>query len=95
MTRAESLLLLVLIRRVLPDPRHRGPTNLMLVTLLMPPGAVVLGVVVLGERLTIAAVVGMVVIGGGLALIDGRAVRFFGHFLGARGVGRSGRGARL
>jgi drug/metabolite transporter (DMT)-like permease len=49
-----------------------GATNLMLVTLLMPVGAVWLGMVFLGERLHAGEVFGMVLIGLGLVAIDGR-----------------------
>ena len=49
-----------------------GPTNLSLVTLLIPPSALLLGWAVLGEAITPAAVVGMAVIGVGLVVIDGR-----------------------
>lgn len=55
--------------------RTAGPTNLMLVTLLMPIGAVALGAVVLGERLSAASLAGMVLISAGLAVIDGRVLR--------------------
>ena len=49
-----------------------GATNLMLVTLLMPVGAVWLGMVLLDERLHAGEVVGMMLIGLGLLAIDGR-----------------------
>jgi drug/metabolite transporter (DMT)-like permease len=49
-----------------------GATNLLLVTLLMPVGAVWLGMVVLGERLYAGEVLGMALIGLGLLAIDGR-----------------------
>ncbi|MGL5446311.1 MAG: DMT family transporter [Rhabdaerophilum sp.] len=52
-----------------------GPTNLSLVTFLIPVSAILLGIVVLGERLTSAQVMGMALIGLGLALIDGRLFR--------------------
>jgi drug/metabolite transporter (DMT)-like permease len=51
-----------------------GATNLLLVTLLMPAIAVVLGASVLGERLAARHLGGMALIAAGLALIDGRAV---------------------
>jgi len=49
-----------------------GATNLLLVTFLIPVSANVLAVLVLGERLTPVSLVGMALIGGGLAAIDGR-----------------------
>lgn len=49
-----------------------GATNLSLVTLLIPVTAVVLGAVVLGERLTLPQFSGMALILLGLAVIDGR-----------------------
>jgi drug/metabolite transporter (DMT)-like permease len=52
--------------------RTAGPTNLLLVTLLMPIGAVALGAAVLGERLSLASLLGMTLIFTGLAIIDGR-----------------------
>lgn len=53
-----------------------GATSLALVTFLIPPAAILLGVVVLGERLAAADLAGMALIGLGLAAIDGRlAVR--------------------
>lgn len=52
-----------------------GATNLLLVTFLIPVSAILLGVVVLGEALLPQHLVGMVLIGGGLAAIDGRVWR--------------------
>ncbi len=52
-----------------------GATNLLLVTFLIPPGAILLGAAFLGERPLLSALAGMVVIFLGLALIDGRLVR--------------------
>jgi len=49
-----------------------GATNLLLVTFLIPVTAILLGAVVLGERLEPRQFAGMVLIGVGLALIDGR-----------------------
>ena len=51
-----------------------GATNLLLVTLLMPVIALVLGGLVLGERLTPRHLGGMVLITAGLGLIDGRVL---------------------
>jgi drug/metabolite transporter (DMT)-like permease len=52
-----------------------GATNLMLVTFLMPVTAILLGVLLLGERLEPRHVAGMALIALGLAAIDGRAWR--------------------
>jgi drug/metabolite transporter (DMT)-like permease len=49
-----------------------GATNLLLVTLLMPPLAVWLGFVFLGESLGIVHLAGLALITAGLAAIDGR-----------------------
>ena len=49
-----------------------GATNLLLVTLLMPVIALVLGTLVLGERLAPRHFAGMAHIAAGLAVIDGR-----------------------
>jgi drug/metabolite transporter (DMT)-like permease len=49
-----------------------GATNLLLVTLLMPVGAVLLGMSILGEQIHTGEIVGMVLIGIGLMAIDGR-----------------------
>lgn len=49
-----------------------GATNLILVTFLIPITAIVLGVLVLGEELQLRYIVGMALIGVGLAAIDGR-----------------------
>jgi len=52
-----------------------GATNVLLVTLLMPASAVLLGTLVLGERLEPHHLAGMAVIALGLIVIDGRVVR--------------------
>ena len=54
-----------------------GPTNLLLVTLLIPLSAILLGVMVLGERLEWNAFVGMGLIFIGLIAIDGRLLKRF------------------
>jgi drug/metabolite transporter (DMT)-like permease len=56
-----------------------GPTNVLLVTLLIPVSAALLGFVVLGERLDVRDAVGMVAIALGLAAIDGRPARWIGR----------------
>jgi drug/metabolite transporter (DMT)-like permease len=52
-----------------------GATNLLLVTFLVPVSAILLGVLVLGERLGVQHAIGMGCIGLGLAAIDGRLYR--------------------
>ncbi len=52
-----------------------GSGNLMLCTLLIPPVAIVLGAVVLGEALAPQAYLGFAILSLGLMVIDGRLVR--------------------
>ena len=52
-----------------------GATNLLLVTFLIPVTAILLGNLVLGERLEARQFAGMTLIGLGLAVIDGRIAR--------------------
>ncbi|OWO96301.1 EamA family transporter [Rhizobium esperanzae] len=52
-----------------------GATNASLVTLLVPPSAILLGVIFLGERLALGEFAGMALIGFGLVILDGRAYR--------------------
>ncbi len=66
-----------------------GATNLLLVTLLVPVSATLLGITILGERLALQHVLGMACIGLGLAAIDGRALRL----LRLRGARRQTEGA--
>jgi drug/metabolite transporter (DMT)-like permease len=54
-----------------------GATNLMLVTFLIPISAILLGWLVLGERLEAKHLAGMALIGLGLAAIDGRVLRLW------------------
>jgi len=54
-----------------------GATNLMIVTLLIPPSAILLGVLFLGEVLHLNDILGMIVIAIGLLILDGRVVRWF------------------
>ena len=49
-----------------------GATNISLVTFLVPISAIILGVLVLGESIFIKEIIGMNLIGLGLAIIDGR-----------------------
>jgi drug/metabolite transporter (DMT)-like permease len=57
--------------------RRAGSTNVMLVTLLIPVTAILLGVLVLGEAISLREIVGAVVIGSALLIIDGRVFQFF------------------
>jgi drug/metabolite transporter (DMT)-like permease len=57
--------------------RRSGATNVMLVTLLIPVTAIMLGVVVLGETISPREIAGALVIGSALLLIDGRVLKFF------------------
>jgi drug/metabolite transporter (DMT)-like permease len=59
--------------------RRAGSTNVMLVTLLIPVTAILLGVLVLGEAISLREIVGAVVIGSALLIIDGRVLQFFRH----------------
>jgi drug/metabolite transporter (DMT)-like permease len=56
--------------------RRAGSTNVMLVTLLIPVTAILLGVLVLGEAISLREIVGAVVIGSALLIIDGRVFQF-------------------
>ena len=49
-----------------------GATNGSIVTLLVPPSAILLGVLFLGERMSPEAMLGLLLIGAGLLTIDGR-----------------------
>jgi drug/metabolite transporter (DMT)-like permease len=55
-----------------------GPTNVMLVTLLIPVTAMILSVMLLHETITAHQVAGALVIASGLVVIDGRALRWLG-----------------
>jgi drug/metabolite transporter (DMT)-like permease len=61
-----------------------GATNAMLVTLLVPVTALLLGTLVLGEVLALRHFMGMAVIGLGLVVIDGRVFRHLKARLRAR-----------
>lgn len=52
-----------------------GASNLLLVTLLIPPVAIVLGALVRGESLTASAYAGFVLLAAGLLILDGRFPR--------------------
>jgi drug/metabolite transporter (DMT)-like permease len=49
----------------------------MLVTLLIPVTAILLGYLVLGEQISLREIAGAFVIGSALLLIDGRVLKFF------------------
>jgi len=49
-----------------------GPANLMLVTMIIPPMAIAIGALALGERVGPGALLGLGLILLGLAIIDGR-----------------------
>ncbi|HJZ43791.1 MAG TPA: EamA family transporter, partial [Hyphomicrobiaceae bacterium] len=53
-----------------------GPTNVMLVTLLIPVTATALGVLILGEALAPNQIAGALIIASGLVVIDGRLLRW-------------------
>ena len=57
--------------------RRSGATNVMLVTLLIPVTAILLGYLVLGEKISPREIAGALVIGSALLLIDGRVLKFF------------------
>jgi drug/metabolite transporter (DMT)-like permease len=57
--------------------RRSGATNVMLVTLLIPVTAILLGVLVLGERITLREIAGALMIGSALLVIDGRVLKRF------------------
>ena len=58
-----------------------GAINVLLVTLLVPVSASLLGVLFLGETITAIEVAGMTVIGLGLLTVDGRVPAWVRHRL--------------
>jgi drug/metabolite transporter (DMT)-like permease len=54
--------------------RRSGATNVMLVTLLIPVTAILLGYFALGESISLREIIGALVIGSALLLIDGRVL---------------------
>lgn len=62
-----------------------GAGNLMLSTLIIPPIAIVLGAIFLGEALEIRALLGLVILVLGLLILDGRILR-----LGNKGTNKTG-----
>ncbi|MGE0093341.1 MAG: DMT family transporter [Alphaproteobacteria bacterium] len=67
-----------------------GATNLLLVTLLIPIGALTLGAFALGERLAWNAFTGMALIFLGLVVLDGRVLRGFRRISGGGVPARDG-----
>ena len=57
-----------------------GASNVMLVTLLIPVTAILLGHFLLSEPLEASEVIGALIIGGGLLIIDGRMLRSASYF---------------
>jgi EamA-like transporter family len=55
-----------------------GATNVMLVTFLMPVSTILLGILILGEHVTLRHLAGLAIIAVGLAAIDGRAANYLG-----------------
>jgi drug/metabolite transporter (DMT)-like permease len=72
-----------------------GATNLLLVKFLIPVSAIMLGALVLGERLSLPHFLGMALIGVGLAAIDGRLLRLIRRPSAIRRDRRAGDHARL
>jgi len=64
--------------------QRSGATNVVLVTLLIPVTAILLGCLVLGERITRQEIFGALVIGSALLVMDGRVFNLFQRRLSAR-----------
>ena len=60
--------------------RRSGSTNVMLVTLLIPVTAILLGYLVLGESFSLREMIGALVIGSALLLMDGRVLKLIPGF---------------
>jgi drug/metabolite transporter (DMT)-like permease len=63
--------------------KRSGATNIVLVTVLVAPSAVLLGAIFLGEAISARDLTGLLAIAAGLALIDGRLLRLL--VMGRRG----------
>jgi drug/metabolite transporter (DMT)-like permease len=55
-----------------------GPSFVSLVTMLVPVSAILLGYLILGESLSMREIIGALIIGSALVIIDGRALRYLG-----------------
>jgi drug/metabolite transporter (DMT)-like permease len=60
--------------------RRSGSTNVMLVTLLIPVTAILLGYLMLSESISLREMIGALVIGSALLLMDGRVLKFIPGF---------------
>jgi len=60
--------------------RRSGSTNVMLVTLLIPVTAILLGYLVLGESISLREIIGALMIGSALLLMDGRVLKLIPGF---------------
>jgi len=56
-----------------------GASNVMLVTLLVPVSAILLGYFILGERIELREIIGALIIGSALLVMDGRIFRLLGR----------------
>jgi len=56
-----------------------GASNVMLVTLLVPVSAILLGYFILGERIELREIIGALTIGSALLVMDGRVFRWLGR----------------
>ena len=54
--------------------REAGAVNVSLVTFLVPVSAIILGMIVLNEKLTVYQIGGMILIAAGLVILDGRLI---------------------
>jgi drug/metabolite transporter (DMT)-like permease len=55
-----------------------GPSFVSLVTMLVPVSAILLGYLILGESLSMREIIGALIIGSALVIIDGRILRYLG-----------------
>ena len=55
-----------------------GPSFVSLVTMLVPVSAILLGYLILGEALSLREIVGALIIGSALVIIDGRVLKWLG-----------------
>ncbi len=71
---ATSLAYIIFFRVV----ARAGPANVLLVTMMIPPSAILMGYVVLNETLELREIIGALIIIAALAIIDGRVLRRLG-----------------